>query len=57
MLDVIRSRRGVPLIVVGEGFSEFEESPVLEVEKLTMGNLQLMRKGVFQDPAVMLIGE
>ena len=57
MLDVIRSRRGVPLIVVGEGVLRVEESPFLEVEKLTMGNLQLMRKGVFQDPAVMLIVE
>ena len=38
------------MIVVGEGILRTEESPFLEVEKLTMGNLQFMRKGVLQDP-------
>ena len=31
-------------IVVGEGICTVEETPCLEVEKPTMGNLQLMRR-------------
>ena len=31
------------ITVVGEGFLRVEESPFLEVEKPTMGRLQLMR--------------
>ena len=33
------------MIVVGEGIHRAEESPFLEEEKLTMGSLQLMRRG------------
>ena len=32
------------MIVVGEGIRRAEESPFLEVEKLTMGSFQLMRR-------------
>ena len=32
------------MIVVGEGIHSVEESPSLEVEKPTMGSLQLMRR-------------
>ena len=31
------------MIVIGEGIRRVEESPFLEVEKPTMGSLQLMR--------------
>ena len=42
LLDVIRSRRASHMIV-GEGIRRVEESPFHEVEKPTMGSLQLMR--------------
>ena len=32
------------MIVVGEGIRRAEGSPFLEVEKLTMGSFQLMRR-------------
>ena len=32
------------VIVVGEGIHRVEESPFLEMEKPTMGSLQLMRR-------------
>ena len=31
-------------IIVGEGIHRVEESPFIEMEKPTMGSLQLMRK-------------
>ena len=39
------------MIVVGESILRVEESPFLEVEKLTMGSLQLMRRGVLRRPS------
>ena len=39
------------MIVVGEGILRVEESPFLEVEKPTMGSLQLMRSGVLLRPS------
>ena len=38
------------MTVVGEGILRVEESPFLEVEKPTMGSLQLMRRGVLGRP-------
>ena len=38
------------MIVVGEDILRIEESPFLEVEKLTMGSLQL-RRGVLRRPS------
>ena len=38
------------MIVVGEGILRVEESPFLEVEKTTVGSLQLMRRGVLCRP-------
>ena len=38
------------MIVVGESILRVEESPFLEVEKSTMGSLQLMRRGVLGRP-------
>ena len=32
------------IIIVGEGILRIEENPFLEVEKPTMGSLQLMRR-------------
>ena len=39
------------VIVVGEGSLRIEESPLLEVEKLTMGSLQLRKRGVLRRPS------
>ena len=39
------------MIVVGEGILRVEESPFLEVEKLTMESLQLMRRGMLCRPS------
>ena len=39
------------VIVVGEGILRIEESPLLEVEKLTMGSLQLMKMVVLRRPS------
>ena len=36
------------MIVVGEGILRVEESPFLEVEKLTLGSLQLIRRRVLR---------
>ena len=38
------------MTVVGEGILRIEESPFLEVEKHTVGSLQLMRRGVLHRP-------
>ena len=39
------------MIVVGEGILRVEECPFLEVEKLTMESLQLMRRGMLCRPS------
>ena len=39
------------MIVVGEGIVRVEESLFLEVEKLTMESLQLMRRGMLCRPS------
>ena len=39
------------MIVVGEDILRVEDSPFLEVKKLTLGSLQLMRKGVLHRPS------
>ena len=38
------------MIFVGQSILRVEESPFLEVEKSTMGSLQLMRRGVLGRP-------
>ena len=39
------------MIVVGESILRVEESPLLEVEKPSMGSLQLKRRGILRRPS------
>ena len=43
------------MIVVGESILRVEEIPFLEVDKPTMGSLQLMRRGVFTQQLCQLL--
>ena len=51
LLNVIRLRRGISMIVVVEGSHRLGESPFLEVEISTKGSLLLMKRGGLHRPS------